>query len=839
MARNAETTAPSRDTRDRSALLADPERGTLWASLTYALFTVVLGYGAFAGQFLVNARSDQYIAGFAFRDFAAQSLKSGHGIPQWNPFLQGGLPYIAAMHGDIFYPTALLRWILPTDVAMTWEFMIHLFLCGLFTYLFLRAWGFGFWSALLGGASYMLGGSIAGYASPGHDGKLFVSTMLPALLLALTRGVRDGRTWAWGATAAVVGLALLSPHPQLSQYLLLAGGAFAIYAAFSDWPGRGKLSTRVAVTRLGFALGAVVLGMLIAAIQYLPVVEYTPWSPRTGGHDWVTATSFSYPIEETLNWFWPQFSGILDQYWGRNFPFHYHSDFFGVVVLMLAGAAFGATTRTSFRRFWIGVGIVSLLWAFGGFTPLYHVIAAIVPGTMYFRAPSTMIFVTAFSVAILAAVGVERLLENRVSVKYPLIWAGAAGAFALLMSVGGYTALVSMVGGSVASEYPEQIRSQVVDMITQRAQPNASSAIFGVWRSFLFAALAAGVMWLLIQGRIAAKQAVIALVVVLAVDLWSIERLYWIFSPPASALYATDPAIDAIKADIAKTGQPGRVLNPAAGSGLASWEGRPDRTFSGDALMIHGIRVDEGYHGNELGMYDQLTQLDSGNVRFSPAYWRHENIQYWYSAFDDTTIAGIAKQIGVPLIKLAGPVRNAVGSMVYAYKMADSYPFATVASAMVRAPQNQALATIVNPRFDPATVAIIDTTAKDVQTANLTTAPAPTANRTTVGAYAPGLIDITLDQPAAAGQALVVSENYFPGWRATVDGKAAPVALTNYNLIGVPLPAGAKTIQLRFTDAAYIKGKTITWIAAIVALLLWVGGAVIDRRRVTQAPVAA
>ncbi len=319
MARKAEITAPSRDargTRDVAAALADPPRATLWASLTYALFTVVLGYGAFAGQFLVNARSDQYIAGYAFRDFAAQSLKAGHGIPQWNPYLMGGLPYIAAMHGDIFYPTALLRWILPTDVAMTWEFMIHLFLCGLFTYLFLRAWGFGFWSALLGGASYMLGGSIAGYASPGHDGKLFVSTMLPALLLALTRGVRDGRTWAWGAIAVVVGLALLSPHPQLSQYLLLAGGAFAIYAAFSHSPERGKLPTNVALTRLGFALGAVVLGMLASAVQYMPVIEYTPWSPRNGGHDWATATSYSFPIEETINWYWPQFSGILDNYWG-------------------------------------------------------------------------------------------------------------------------------------------------------------------------------------------------------------------------------------------------------------------------------------------------------------------------------------------------------------------------------------------------------------------------------------------------------------------------------------------------------------------------------------------
>jgi hypothetical protein len=825
MARHVDLTdAPDGD-------LTEPRHATAWAALVYAVFTMALGYAALAGKFLVNARSDQYIAGFAFRDFAAQSLKAGHGIPQWNPYLQGGLPYIAAMHGDIFYPTALLRWILPTDVAMTWEFIIHLFLCGLFTYLFLRAWGFGFWSALLGGAAYMLGGSIAGYASPGHDGKLFVSTMLPALLLSLTRGIRDGRAWAWGAIAVVVGLALLSPHPQLSQYLLLTGGAFALYVAFAEVPGHGKLLRNVALTRIGFALGAVALGMLASAIQYLPVMQYTPWSPRTGGHDWAAMTSYSFPIEETLNWYWPQFSGILDGYWGRN-GVHLHSDFFGVVVLMLAGASFGASSRKSFHRFWIGTGIVSLLWAYGGFTPLYHVIAAIVPGTKYFRAPSTMIFVTAFSVAMLVAVGAERLFARRMSIRYPLGWTIAAGVFGLLMTVGGYRSLVSMVGSMMSTDYPEQVRGQVVDMIVQRAEPNAASAILGVWRSFAFVALTAGLLWLFLQRRVASKQLAIGLVVLLAVDLWSIERMYWIFSPPASVLYATDPAIEAIKADIARTGQPGRVINPPVGAGLASWMGRPDRAFSGDILMIHGLRLDQGYHGNELGMYQQLVSLDSGQIRISPQFWRHENVRYWYAALDDSTMQMFASQLKIPVpVKLAGPVRNATGSMVYAYKLPGDNPFAFVSTAMTKAPQNQALATVIDARFDPATVAIVDTTAKDINPPAVTTLPAPASTRATVSAYAPGAIDIALDQPGVAGQALVVSENYYPGWHATVDGKAAPVALMNYNLIGVALPAGAKSIQLRFTDAAYEKGKLITWVAGLLAVALWIAGAVVERRR--------
>ena len=62
---------------------------------------------------------------------------------------------------------------------MTWGFVIHLFLAGALTAGFLRALGLSCFVAAFGGLSYMLSGPIASYASPGHDGKLFVSSLLP------------------------------------------------------------------------------------------------------------------------------------------------------------------------------------------------------------------------------------------------------------------------------------------------------------------------------------------------------------------------------------------------------------------------------------------------------------------------------------------------------------------------------------------------------------------------------------------------------------------------------------------------------------------------------------
>ena len=133
---------------------AAPRFASLWAAATYGVCALLLAYPALSGQFLVNQNSDQYKAGYAFREFAATFLKQTGGFPQWNPYLLGGMPYVAAMHGDIFYPTFLLRLILPVDVAMTWGMILHFFLCGLATYWFLRhGMRAGFAAALAGGVA--------------------------------------------------------------------------------------------------------------------------------------------------------------------------------------------------------------------------------------------------------------------------------------------------------------------------------------------------------------------------------------------------------------------------------------------------------------------------------------------------------------------------------------------------------------------------------------------------------------------------------------------------------------------------------------------------------------
>ncbi|MCR4338416.1 MAG: hypothetical protein NUW01_00865 [Gemmatimonadaceae bacterium] len=787
---------------DDKSLNPSNRLGLLWASLVYAAATLALGYQALAGKFLAGPHSDEYIAGYAFREFGAATLRESGSFPLWNPYLFGGMPFVAAMHGDIFYPTFLLRMLVPTDVAMTWTFIIHIFLAGLFAYLFLRALGFGFAGALLGGLAYMLGGQLASLVSPGHDGKLYVSALFPLALFALTRGIRDARAWAWGLLAIVVGLAVLSPHPQLLQYMLLACGAYALYLAVRGVRA-GDIPGAVAVRRLALALGAVIIGGLIGAIQYLPVREYVQFSPRAGGiRDYAIATSYAWPLEEILEVYLPQFAGILDNYWGVN-GIHFHSEYIGAGVLLLAFAAFGGmrqSPRKSEIWFFTGTLVIALLWALGGDTPFYRIPYALVPGTKFFRAPETVFFVGTLAIAYLVAVGTERFLRREVRPRYLALWAG----FGIVIALAALTGILDGIAETIAR--PELI--QLVDA-------NSGALKIGALRSLFFVLATAGVLYALLQRRISPAIATWALAAVVATDLWSVLRHYWIFSPPAAITYASDPTIEYVKSQP----EPSRVI-PIQ---LDRSTGLRDPNLNGDGLMSHRVRNVLGYHGNELARYDQLAGKERGFDQIAnPNFWELANARFILTNVDSLPLEGATR--------VAGPARTAAGTTVYLFDLPGEQPFAWVAPLIVKAADPEVLATVLDPRFPVRSAALFEPDAPVQAVANVQSLPEESRIRVTTTSYAPGDISLALSEPAPAGSALVVSENYYPAWQAHVDGKRANVGRVNYTLTGVELPAGARSVRLRFVSPAYDAGKKTTIVALVLAFAALAAGIVLDRR---------
>src|SRR5690242_11894757 len=78
-----------------------------------------------AGMWLASPWSDQYNAGYPFHSWSAEWIKRTGHLPLWNPEIFGGLPFVAAGSGDIFYPTWLLRLVIPVTAAGNLSFFVH------------------------------------------------------------------------------------------------------------------------------------------------------------------------------------------------------------------------------------------------------------------------------------------------------------------------------------------------------------------------------------------------------------------------------------------------------------------------------------------------------------------------------------------------------------------------------------------------------------------------------------------------------------------------------------------------------------------------------------------
>src|SRR5437660_5452234 len=497
----------------------EPKRPTLAAGGWFTLWVVLLSLPMLQGKWLASPWSDQHAAGYAFRFWGAEWWhRPGH-VPLWNPELFGGLPFVAAGHGDIFYPTSFLRLVLPVATVVNLAFVLHYILAGLCTYWLLRRLHVSWTGSDVGGLAYELSGLIASYPSPGHDGKLFASAALPLACLALVMALRDKRWEGYAVLAGAVALSLLG-RVQMAYYLLIATGLFALYLTLEENPGEAA-TTRY--TRLALALGAVLVGFGLAAIQLLPFIGYIPFSPRSQGyHGFEGSTSYAIPWNHVLEFFLKNFVGDTGTgtYWGSN-PLKLHSEYLGLPVVALA--VLGAATKDRRRlALWIGgIGLLFLLVSLGAATPFYQLWWALMPMVKKTRAPGMAFFVVAFVVACLAGLGAERI-QRKEAGKAFVPWLVVTGVVVLLA--------VSGVFGTMAAGF--------AGGLGPAPRTNASAIMWGAFTSRLALALTATIALAAVRGRLTPQACALALAIVVGGDLWLNARHFWAYSPaPTSDLF--------------------------------------------------------------------------------------------------------------------------------------------------------------------------------------------------------------------------------------------------------------------------------------------------------------
>ena len=763
-----------------------PRRPHLAALGVVSFFIVILSLPMLAGRWLASPDGDQYASGYAVKVWAKNTYhQTGH-FPLWNPMIMVGLPHIDVVtHGDVLYPTSALRVVMPVYQAMNLAFVIHYILAGFLAYLFLRRLGASWIGSVTGGVAYQLSGIMISYVHPGHDGKLFVSTMLPLVFLALLAALRDKRVWGYPLLAIAVALCLLSPHVQTTYYLLIAAALFAVYLTFGE-PSAEPVGRRAG--RLALTLAAVIVGFGIAMPQILPFIQYIPHSPRAGGYSvgYQGSTSYGIPWNHVPEFIIAGFTGIsFDTYWGSN-PLKLHSEYLGLPVVALAILGLGDRRR---RLVWwmAGIGALFLLIALGASTPFYHLWWLVMPYVKKTRAPGMVFFIVAFCVAMFAAFGVDRLeLREVVAARHARAWLIAAGAFALL-------GLVGVFGQLAQSLAPAERLAQAI----ARGSFIRLSTIVG---AVLFAAVGA-LAWGWLKGRVPVMLFALGLPLLVGADLWRNGQQFWTYSPsPSEGLYRTDALVTRLQADT----QPLRVLN--------------FDVYPHNVLMAFGIPQVLGYQGSELRYFDDLIGGRPGTGPDAMRYLLTSTRLWHLLAVRYVIIPDTANLPGYH--RVLGPVMTGSGARAFLYEADTLPPYVRVVPAAAKIDEQAIPATLADPRLPGYDRVVLFPPTAPLNPRPVSTFPPPSASRGRVRAWTADRMSITLDPPPTDSSYVLIAENWYLDWSVAIDGHPGQVLRGDNSLLTIPVGAGARRLELNYHSRAISRGIAI----GLVSLLIVVAG---------------
>ena len=80
---------------------------------------------------------------------------------------------------------------------------------------------------------------------------------------------------------------------------------------------------------------------------------------------------------------------------------------------------------------------------------------------------------------------------------------------------------------------------------------------------------------------------------------------------------------------------------------------------------------------------------------------------------------------------------------------------------------------------------------------------------------------VEIETESKSGALLVGSDTHHPGWRATVDGRAVPILLTDHAFRGIRLESGKHKVVMRYEPrgfAALLLASGLSWIGLIALL---------------------
>jgi hypothetical protein len=376
-----------------------------WRWDTAALFVLTLVWAAFFWHLFTPVRSDQaslkqgdFSGQFvAFASYQFDRMSQGE-VPLWNPYNNGGLPFLADTQSAVFYPPRLLTLAIAANTGgftyhtLELEMTAHVLFLSFCMYAFVRRLTLGRTGTVVAGLTAALVASYSGFISgypPLQLALLEACVWFPLMALAQLEACRGEKIrWHWLiAAGTALGLSWMAGHPQSSYFLSLFGAG---WFAFLVYTRRWRWNTLI----LGLAAFAgIALGL--AAVQLIPAAEYLPLTARAD-------LTFSdkgngFPWQDILQVLYPGIMSLFSPL------------YIGFMGLCLALIALWKREQTAL--FWGIMLLIALLWSLGENGPLYGILYNVLPGLRFFRGQERAALLVVMSASVLAGLGVCALAQ--------------------------------------------------------------------------------------------------------------------------------------------------------------------------------------------------------------------------------------------------------------------------------------------------------------------------------------------------------------------------------------------------------------------------------------------